>query len=114
MVRDAIKSGALKATEVPNERAGKDDVDKLLRLRRHDGEEFAIDRKGRDFLIWSSAPPIPLAEVRNEYFPHETRSSNLDIMRKLRGPNKSGRFGTHAWRLRFHTAMNLIDFIKGT
>jgi hypothetical protein len=116
MVRDAMKGGKLDAREVGNARTKSDEINKLLRLRRADGEEFAIQRTGNDFRVWSSVPPTtrtPLAEPKHDYPPTKTRHSNLGVMPKLRGPNDRGRVGAMAWQLRFHTPAAVLDFITG-
>jgi hypothetical protein len=113
MIRDAIKRGELDAEEVGNAHSKGEEVKKLLRLRRHDGEEFAIQRKGNDFQVWSSIPPGSDTLISRPYGPTETRHSNLSVMSKLRGPDKHGRRGATAWMLYFATPAAVLDFLTG-
>jgi hypothetical protein len=114
MVRSAIKQGYLDAEVIGNLRTDEDtDPKKLFRIRRADGEEFAIQRSEKDFRIWSSVEPsgeTPLAAPAEEYFPMRNRHSNLGCMPKLRGPTDSAP-GVRAWKLRFHTPIAALNFI---
>ncbi|MGD0188087.1 MAG: hypothetical protein ABSC25_22950 [Roseiarcus sp.] len=112
MVQLAIKNGSLVATEIGNLRDDGDELKKLFRMRRADGEEFAITRTGLDYRLWSSVSPtrgIAVAESI-EYPPTKTRHSNLGCMPKLRGP-KGRNLGARAWKLRFNTPQDALNFI---
>jgi hypothetical protein len=114
LVRDALNKGTLVAKEIKNRRSEGDEVKKVIRLQRGDGEEFAILQTGKSIRIWSSAPPkkdTPLAEPAEHYAPDKSRHSNLGVMAKLRGPSKDGTLGASAWKLRFHTPLAALNFI---
>ncbi|WP_158812791.1 hypothetical protein [Methylocapsa sp. S129] len=114
LLRLAMRKGILIASVIENQRTAGRDLKKLFRLRRADGEEFAIQRDGLDFCIWSSVLPAdstPLAEPMKEYPPTKTRHANLGAMPKLRGPKKDGTLGARAWMLRFSTPLDALNFI---
>ena len=113
IVRDAIRGGALDAEEIGNSRERSDEVKKIFRVKRGDGEEFAIQRTGNEHRLWSSVPPgadTPRASPAQEYPPERTRHSNLGVLPKLRGP-KNGRPGASAWLLHFATSSAVLEFI---
>ena len=116
IIRSAIVAGRLRAVDVPNLvdlKAGA--VDKIFRLRRADGHEFAIDRKVQSFQIWSSVDPdraVTLARTKREYGPHKPRTSNISCMERLQGPNRT-RLGARAWCLNFNTKSAAFEFISG-
>jgi len=112
MVRLAIEKGSLVATQIGNLRDDEDELKKLFRMRRADGEEFAIVRTGLGYRLWSSVSPaegVPVAESV-EYPPTRTRHSNLGCMPKLRGP-KGRNLGARAWKLRFNTPQDALNFV---
>lgn len=114
IVKEQICSGAYAAKIVGNRRKNDDDdVKKLLRIRRQDGEEFAIEKIGKSFRVWSSIQPKTsdhaILDIE-EYPPSRSRHSNLGILPKLRGP-KTGIVGAHAWKLTFNTPIGALMFI---
>jgi hypothetical protein len=112
---ESIADGRLDAEVVENMRNGDEPVKKVFRLRRADGEEFAVGRVSGCFQVWSSVPPsagLRFAEVPEEYPPSRTRHSNLKCMERLRGPHGS-RPGVRAWKLHFETLAAARDFISG-
>jgi len=114
MLADAMQSGRLNAREIPNQRPGDDELKKVFRLCRADGQEFVVQLSGMYILIWSSVPPTgdtPLAKPAEEYPPQRTRHSNLGCMQKLRGPKNNGTAGAHAWKLHFDTSLTALRFI---
>lgn len=110
----SIAAGRLDADVVDNMRNGDEPVKKVFRLRRADGEEFAVGRVSGCFQVWSSVRPavgVRLAEDAVEYPPSRTRHSNLNCMEKLRGP-QGNRPGARAWKLHFETLAAAHDFIS--
>jgi hypothetical protein len=113
IVLSAIRDGSLDADVIENMRTDGTDLKKLLRLRRADGEEFAIQRSGQDFRVWSSLAPASgtrLSGPPEEYPSNRNRHSNLGCMPKLRGP-KGSVPGARAWKLRFDTPLAALNFI---
>ncbi|MDE2364115.1 MAG: hypothetical protein KGM42_15665 [Hyphomicrobiales bacterium] len=112
-LRAALADGRLRAVVVENQRTGAQELVKVFRLRRSDGNEFVIERTRAWFNVWSSVAPsiaTALAEQADVYTPARTRHSNLSSMPKLRGP-KNGHPGSRAWKLNFKTLIAARDFI---
>ena len=86
---DEIDSGTFNAKSIINQRNMSAHLAKMLRLRRADGEEFAVVYTASDFHIWSSvqADERPGLNV-DIYNSDKARNSNLGCMEKLRCPNK--------------------------
>ena len=106
-LRGLINAGTFAAREVgtPN-RLGATNG-KLLRLRREDGHEFAVDLTVAGCHIWTSVEPTPetpgLSAVEI-YSDSRSRHSGLDVMPRLRGPNsKRGSQGVRACQAQFRT-----------
>jgi hypothetical protein len=108
----AMATRRLRAETIENKR-GKVELNKLFRIRRADGEEFAVDRTVSVLQIWSSVRPkdnLQLAEPSEEYESARTRHSNLNCMPRLCGPH-GGKPGVRAWKLLFNTLMEAYDFV---
>jgi hypothetical protein len=114
-ISDAIAAGTFNARVIGTQR-DMVHVKKLLRLRRADGEEFAIEYVKNGFQVWSSVhtDERPGLTVKS-YGSDKTRHSNLGCMEKLRGPNKKEEtLGVCAWKLRFSTLEAARTFIVST
>lgn len=113
---DDIAKGMLRADEVEHQRRGGELV-KVLRLRRFDGEEFAIQIDGKSsILVWSSKKPdgrFPGVVSIKRYGASDTRHHNLGCMPRLRGPDPStGVDGVQAWLVEFKTAWSAAHFVR--
>jgi len=109
-----IAAGTFNAKVIPNLRDMSTRVKKLLRLCRADGEEFAIVyTKNSEFRVWSSVQTDERPGLKVKIYTFdEPRHSNLEVMDKLRGPNKiKGTVGVGAWRLIFSTLEDARTFI---
>jgi hypothetical protein len=109
-----IAAGTFNAKEIPNLRDMSARVKKLLRLCRADGEEFAIVyTRNNEFRVWSSVQTDERPGLKVKIYTFdEPRHSNLEVMDKLRGPNKmKGTVGVSAWRLIFSTLEDARTFI---
>lgn len=113
LVRVATAKERIRADVIQHTRTGEEHTSKLFRLRRADGNEFAIQMKSQSFSVWSSVQPngkIRLAKPAKAYSPDKTRDSGLDIMPRLCKPNR-GRPGAAAWLLSFVSSGDALDFI---
>lgn len=110
---DEIAAKTFNAKVIPNQRDMSDHLEKLLRVCRADGEEFAIVYTKDKFQVWSSVETEerPGLKVKT-YTAGKTRHHNLWCMKKLRGPNKkTGTLGVCAWQLKFSTLEDARTFI---
>ena len=119
MLNAAVNDGSLRAEVIGNRRTGgSEDIKKLLRLKRYDGQQFAVEPTRTSFWIWSSVQPDETVHRvhKIEYYPVErTRHSNLECMVRLRGPNaKRAMIGVRAWKVGFNSPLAAFNFISET